>query len=42
MGLGSGTDKSQIPQPVKFTARFSRWSFQEIEAFEHVALAARG
>jgi predicted DNA-binding transcriptional regulator AlpA len=32
----------KFPQPVKFTARFSRWSLQEIEAFEHEALAARG
>ena len=31
-----------FPQPVKLTARWSRWSLQEIEAFEQEALAARG
>ncbi|MDA0318821.1 MAG: hypothetical protein EBT20_14755 [Alphaproteobacteria bacterium] len=28
----------QFPQPVKLTARWSRWALQEIEAFEQEAL----
>jgi len=33
---------SRFPQPVKLTARWSRWFLQEIEAFEQEAMAARG
>jgi len=32
----------KFPQPVKLTARWSRWALQEIEAFEQEALAERG
>jgi prophage regulatory protein len=32
----------KFPQPVKLTPRWSRWSLQEIEAFEVEALSARG
>ena len=42
MGLGASTDKPKFPQPVKLTARWSRWALQEIEAFEQEALAERG
>ena len=32
----------EFPKPVKLTARWSRWSLAEIEAFEERAMAARG
>ena len=32
----------KFPRPVKLTARWSRWSLQEIEAFEQEVLAERG
>ena len=32
----------KFPQPVKLSPRWSRWSLQEIEAFEQEAMSARG
>jgi predicted DNA-binding transcriptional regulator AlpA len=32
----------KFPQPVKLSTRWSRWSLQEIEAFEQEAMSARG